>query len=220
MDVEKIINNLNQHKSEIIEILSMENWQHFRNYFKIREKFLKNTLDEEFKRTFCRFYIINGPAGLNNKQKEKFFKLLSLKETNLEKILKALYEISGYGTRKKLFISFGTKLLHTVNEKLPIYDKNISSVLELSTPVYVGSLEERIKNRLDIYEELMQDFKTLLVNDKIIEYLKNIRKELQSKSKLDQFRCISDAKLLDSLLWAFYSILKLQNTSKQADNVK
>ena len=68
----------------------------------------------------------------------------------------------------------------------------------------------------DIYEELMQDFKTLLVNDKIIEYLKNIRKELQSKSKLDQFHCISDAKLVDSLLWAFYSILKSQNTSKQA----
>jgi len=209
MDVEKIINNLNQYKSEIIEILSMENWQYFRDYFKIRENFLKNILNEEFKHIFCRFYRLDGPGGLNNQQKEKFFKLLSLKETKLEKILKTLHKIPGYGKRKRLFLSFGTKLLHTVNEKLPIYDRNISSVLKLSTPVYVGSLEEKIKNRLDIYEELKQDyFKTLLINDKIIEYLKNIRKELRSKSKLNQFHWLSDTKLLDSLLWVFYSILK------------
>ena len=39
---------------------------------------------------------MNGPMGLNDFQKNEFFKLLSAKENDLEKVLRTLYEIPGY----------------------------------------------------------------------------------------------------------------------------
>jgi len=209
---EKIINQFNQHKSEIIKVLSANNWRHFKSYFLIREKYLSKNLDDQFKKVFCGFYIMNGARGLNRPQKNEFFKLLSLKETDLEKVLKILYEIHGYKNSRKLFLSFGTKLLHTINEKLPIYDGNIAYVLELPTQIYPVSIEERMNNRIDIYNELKRKFNILLANTGIKNYLKSVRQELQSKAELDKFdwqnKYLSDTKLLDSLLWALYSTLK------------
>lgn len=212
MEVQEIINSFDQYKSKIIEILSKNNWQHFNEYFIIKDKFSKKDFDEEFKSTFCHFYILNGARGLNKPQKNKFFELLLLREDGLEKILKALYEIYGYGDRRRLFLSFGTKLLHTINDELPIYDRNIADVLELPLQTYPVSIEERIKNRIDIYQELKDNFAELLANKQIRNYLKNIRQESQNKAKFDKFnwhdKFISNTKLLDSLLWALYKILE------------
>lgn len=212
MEIQKITNNLNQHKFKIIEVLTVNDWRHFRSYFLIKDKFTKNDFDEQFKNIFCSFYILNGVRGLNTLQKKKFFKLFSLKENDLEKILKVLYGIPGYGNSHKLFLSFGTKLLHTINNKLPIYDKNIAHVLDLSPQTYPASPEERVENRMEIYEELKNNFAVLLANEEIKNYLKSTRQELESKAKIDKFnwhnKFISDTKLLDSLLWALYSTLK------------
>lgn len=212
MDTRKIINNLNQHKAKIIKVLIANNWRHFRDYFIIKDKFIKKDFDEQFRSVFCGFYILNGARGLNTPQKNKFFKLLSSRENDLEKILKVLYEILGYGNSRRLFLSFGTKLLHTINDKLPIYDGNIAYILELSAQTYPASLEERIKNRMAIYQELKNHFAVLLMSEQIGNYLKSTRQELQSKAEFDKFdwhnEFISDTKLLDSLLWALCSILR------------
>ena len=198
------INNLNQYKLEIIEVLIAGNGGHFNKYFKIKSKFIKNDFDEQFKKVFCNFYRLNGPGGLNTSQKNKFFELLFLKENDLKNNLKILHEIPGYKNSHKLFLSFVTKLQHTINDKLPIYDENIASILELQSPTYPTSLEERIKNRMDIYQELKNNFAILLADEQIKNYLKNIRQELQHKATLCKFNWfdefISDTKLLDSSL--------------------
>lgn len=208
----QILKYINQYRSEIIKKLTADEWLHFKLYFLIRGNFLKNNLDDQFKKDFCRFYVMNGARGLNEPQKKKFFKLLLIKKINLENILCELYEIPGYGDRHKLFLSFGTKLLHTINEKLPIYDGNTAYVLGLSVQTYPVLPEERIKNRIDIYNELKNRFNVLLVDVGIRNYLKSIRQELQSKAGIDKFywqdKYISDTKLLDSLLWALGPILK------------
>ncbi|MCD5424935.1 MAG: hypothetical protein LRZ92_00565, partial [Methanosarcinaceae archaeon] len=201
---QEIITNLNQYKLEIIEVLIAGNGGHFNKYFKIKSKFIKNDFDEQFKKVFCNFYRLNGPGGLNTSQKNKFFELLFLKENDLKNNLKILHEIPGYKNSHKLFLSFVTKLQHTINDKLPIYDKNIASILELQSPTYPTSLEERIKNRMDIYQELKNNFAILLADEQIKNYLKNIRQELQHKATLCKFNWfdefISDTKLLDSSL--------------------
>ena len=208
---QEIITNLNQYKLEIIEVLIAGNGGHFNKYFKIKSKFIKNDFDEQFKKVFCNFYRLNGPGGLNTSQKNKFFELLFLKENDLKNNLKILHKIPGYEENKpKLFLSFVTKLQHTINDKLPIYDENIASILELQSPTYPTSLEERIKNRMDIYQELKNNFAILLADEQIKNYLKNNRQELQHKATLCKFNWfdefISDTKLLDSSLWALYKV--------------
>ena len=212
MKVEKIINQLNQHKPEIIKALLANNWRHFRDYFLIKERYLSNNIDDQFERVFCGFYIMNGARGLTKQQKKEFFKLLSLRENDLEKILKLLYKVPGYKNSHRIFLSFGTKLLHTINENLPIYDGNISHVLELPSQTYPASFEEKIKNRIDIYKTLKEKFDILLADVEIKNFITSVRQELQNKAVLNKFnwqnKYISDTKLLDSLLWALYSNLK------------
>lgn len=212
MDIEKIIDNLNQHKEKIIERLLLNNGGHFVRYFLIREKFLKDNIDDGFQRDFCYFYVMNGARGLNGPQKEVLFKLLLLKENSLSNILKNLYEIPGYGDKHKLFLSFGTKLLHTIDKNLPIYDGNIAHILELPKQASLSSLEEKIQNRISIYNELKECFKILLGNIEIKNYLKDIRQDFCSRTKQVGFdwkdNLISDTKLLDSLLWVLHTILR------------
>jgi len=214
METIKIKRYLNQHKSEIVEVLSANRWRHFRDYFLIKEKYLSNNIDDQFEKVFCGFYIMNGARGLNKPQKKEFFKLLSSKETDLEKILKSLYKIPGYryNSSRRIFLSFGTKLLHTINEKLPIYDGNVAYVLKLPSQTYSASFEEKIKNRIDIYKALKGKFDILLADIEIRNYINSVRQELENKAELNKFfwqnKYISDTKLLDSLLWALYPILK------------
>lgn len=206
MNLEKTINDLIKYETEIINKLSANHWH---PYFLIKEKFSNGVLDDEFKNCFCGFYIMNGPMGLNNFQKDEFFKLLSAKGNNLEKILRTLYEIPGYGGNRKLFLSFGTKLLHTIDNDLPIYDRNIADVLELQNQA-VGTLETKVKNRISIYDELKNNFTLLLKNSQTTNFLENIRKEINEKSTENNLEwknnLVSDVKLLDSSLWALYTI--------------
>jgi len=208
MDQEQIINDLNKYKAEIIEKLSTNHW---RPYFLIKEKFSRNEIDPEFVAGFSAFYVMNGPMGLNDTQKNEFFRLLSSRENDLEKVLKSLYEILGYGGTHKLFLSFGTKLLHTIDNNLPIYDRNIAYVLGLTNQV-AGSFEVKIKNRIDIYNELKNNFEMLLANSEINVYLKDMRKEIARATEISNFEwkdtLVSDTKLLDSSLWALYDSVK------------
>lgn len=206
----QIINGLNEYFFEIIQKLASKEWQHFNAYFAITQKFAKGDLDEGFRKIFCNFYIMNGPMGLNNQQQEVFFNLLSEKADNLEKILKILYEIPGYGNRKKIFLSFATKMIHTIDNNVPIYDRNIANILGLLNQKNQGSFWEKIENRLEIFKELKNRYNELLSNNEIKNILKKFRDNLQQKAENEGFlwqnEILSDVKLLDSLLWSFYII--------------
>ena len=72
MENKKIIERLKQHRAEIIDTLSANNWRNFRDYFLIKEKYLSNNIDDQFERVFCGFYIMNGARGLTKQQKKNF----------------------------------------------------------------------------------------------------------------------------------------------------
>lgn len=211
MNISKIIDDLNRHKKEIIEKLLSNKGDYFVRYFFIKERFLESNIDDEFQRKFCYFYAMRG---INRLEKKEFFKLLLSGKDNLElrDVLEKLCEIPGNGQRHRLFLSFGTKLLHTIDESLPIYDGNIAHILELPNQTCSVSLEEKIKNRICIYDKLKECFKILLGNIEIKNYLKDIRQDFCSRAKQVGFdwkdNLISDTKLLDSLLWALHTILK------------
>lgn len=212
MDIEKIIIDLNRYRTEIVNKLSDKNWVHFKLYYSVKDKVSKDEIDNKLKHDFCILYVLD--PFLNNPQKEKFFKLLSLKCNSLENILESLYQIPDYREKHSIHLSFGTKLLHTLNNDLPIYDSNIARVLNLTSPAG-SSLEAKIKNRIVIYDELKQYYNALLKDSRIILYLKDIRIKLAKKSELDRFEwkkdIVSDTKLLDSLLWALDYISRKMN---------
>ncbi len=212
MNINKIYNDLGDYNVKIIKELSKNNWKFFNYYFNINEDYRKNNISNEFKNNFCNFYRLNGPRGLNNLQKLEFFNLLEKKENNIEIILSNLYKIPGFNNRNKFELSFSSKLLHTLDNNLAIYDKNISEILSLSKQISSDNFKEKLKNRIDIYKELQDNFKLLLNNEDIAYYLKNIRQELKNKAKLEDFKwrddLMTNAKLLDFSLWALYIVKK------------
>ncbi len=124
MNIQKIAHDISQYKPQITELLAAKNWQHFRWYFFLKENFLRENFGSEFVGHFTWFYALRG---MNKLEKEIFFKILSShKEVGLEAILEELSRIRG-----RVFLSFSTRLLHTKDNKLPIYDSFIASVYEL-----------------------------------------------------------------------------------------
>lgn len=215
MNIQKILSDLNRYREKIIEILSARDWQHFRWYFFIKENVSRKNFDDTLKRRFCWFYAINGAGGLTKDQKNYYFELLSLGETDLEQILRKLYAIPGYRGAHRIFLSFGTKLLQTLNDTLPIYDSYIASSLGLP-PQDGTTSEEKIANRITIYKKLQEDSKNLLEDTQIKDCLKYIRKNLRDKAERGNFswqdELVSEEKLLDSVLWALYTV---KNSKKQ-----
>lgn len=208
-DVEEIITRLELHKESIILILTRRCWEHFNGYSfimrNIAELFDKNS-PKKLREDFSWFYDMNGHFGLNQKQKEKFFELLVLEEKELTEILDCLHQIPP----RRLHLSFATKLLHTLDNKLPIYDSHIADVLFLPLPTYPNSVNERIQQRIMIYDILKKCFSDLLNEEAIEAFLQDLRATLKSRAKSEHFlwhdKLISKEKLLDSALWALYTV--------------
>jgi len=208
-NIQEIAVDLNTYKEQIIEVLTEKCWTHFNGYFFIKNntfELLKNNSRQKLRDDFFWFYDMNGRFGLNEKQKEKFFELFTREEKGLDRILADLHSVPP----KKLHLSFATKLLHTLNNKLPIYDSHIVDVLGLPPPTYPSSLERRVEQREDIYQKLGECFSVLLKETEILSFLKEFRIGLKKRADLEHFSwqddVISDEKLLDSALWALHTV--------------
>lgn len=208
MNISVLTDDMGKYKRQVIHILSANDWQHFRSYSYIKTSFSGGNPNGDFRGNFLQFYRMNGPAGLNASQKELFFELLENKESDLSEILRQLHKLPGYNGRHRLFLSFGTKLLHTLNNALPIYDSNVANVLELTPQQQRRSPQERISNRIAIYVELQECSKNLLQDVGINNLLHEIRGSLIKKAKAESFEwrdeLVSKEKFLDSVLWALY----------------
>ena len=85
----------------------------------------------EFKSTYRKFYQLNA-AKLSAEFCDSYFELLEEHrnnvELNVEVIVNRLYELesNSKGTHAVHF-SFATKLVHTVNNELPVYDSMVAA---------------------------------------------------------------------------------------------
>ena len=104
-------------------------------------------------------------AGLSDKMKKHFFQLLAEKQTNLETILSDLYDIPRKKGDNSMQFSFATKLLHTIDNEKPIFDKEIES-LTFSKPTRRGK-QNQIRAYLELYNDLEKLTVDLLENEKV-----------------------------------------------------
>ena len=92
-------------------------------------------------------------------------------------------------------MSFATKLLHTLDNSKPIFDAEVSAVINKRV---TGNIkEEKIKSAKDIYAYLENLYLVLVGNEKIQEVIK----EFRAKFSVDTKR-ITDQKVLDFLIWS------------------
>lgn len=206
----EICNEIKKYEECIYDKLDKD---HFEKYFTIARKYKAGAIDNEFKQVFASFYVLNGAGGFSSEQREFYFDLLkndSMADFSL--IMQKLYEIprriSNGMNQHRFFLSFTTKLLHTKNNSLPIYDKNIACILGLQPQAY-GPIEDRMQNRKNIYQELQDRISGLLKENYIKDITASFRKNFkENKNDFWDDILISDTKILDSILWALYTCKK------------
>jgi|SRR3989344_5180928 len=159
-------------------------------------KFLKQSFpvhidDNVFRFTYRSFYRMDS-AGLTEELKSRYFDFLKEKETSLQKILEDLHKIK---TEKKINtyqFSFATKLLHTIDNNLPIYDSQINYLFKFPG---IKKNESPIQWRINTYNSLKEKFYILLNDNQIKLKIKEFKKKFNAD-------IISDLKMLDFMLWS------------------
>ena len=105
-----------------------------------------------------------------------------------EYLIRLLYNETG-----KVEASFTSKLLHTLNNDMPIWDKFVLLNLNKKIPTCRG--EEKLKHSIKIYDEILVWYKEALKS-------KEIQKKLSEFDKiLPEYAWLSPTKKLDFLLW-------------------
>ena len=199
INYDKLISDLSFSQASIINKLEKRK-NDVDRYFYITSVFAQNepiSDNEEFKETYKTFYVMRT-AGLSQQHFDKYFELLDEQVNNLERILNELYEIKTLKQQNSLQFSFATKLLHTVNNNLPIYDKQVKITLGLPDPYKYSDNSRYKKTRaiLAYYENLKMIYRQLLEKASLKKLIEDIRNKFGWTA--DQ---ISDVKILDFILW-------------------
>ena len=202
--IEGIIQQVDEKQEEILSNLDFES---IAVYSFIKNEYAHGNIQGNlvFQFVFRSFYRLDN-AGLADEMKNRFFELLAEKQTNLGIILSDLYEIPRKKGDKSMQFSFATKLLHTIDNRKPIYDTEIGS-LTFSKPKRSDKNTE-IQDYIELYNNLEKLDAELLKNDKIQTVISKFR----LKFRVDNEK-ISDIKALDFILWSLGKINKKSNGS-------
>jgi hypothetical protein len=171
-------------------------------YEALREKIAKDSL---FKFLFRSYYM----TRINFKQSEKFFKLLAnfqLDDSDdfdrkvhevLSRLQMRTYRATGI---QMIEYSYGSKLLHTINNTYPIYDSRVHSALSLPS-IYAQSVngEKKIKRFLSIYHTINEYYENIIENN-LLDVVITQLEASKDTSKLNYKT--NPVKLLDFIFWA------------------
>lgn len=137
------------------------------------------TKDKDFQRIYKGYYRLRRDDAWC----KVYFNVLkeSNKSTMLSEILNRLYD-ENKGDNKKVELSFATKLMHTINPNLPIYDSHVANMLKLDK--ITGSGKEKIESAEKVYRQLQDRYKGLShLADKFDKVLSNVN--ISKTKKID-----------------------------------
>lgn len=209
MSTEDIIKELERNKTAIFCILK-ERINFVNKYFFIKNTFENGKIkDNDYLQNEYKYFYGMNRAFLGEKFFKKYFGLLEERKVDLKEILNETYKCKNLNGQNKLQFAFATKLLHTINNDKPIYDKHIGEIFGnfgIQLNGFGLKLSERIKNRSNYYQKLENEFEKLLDNETVKELIKDCRKEFKCEKYDWSDKSISDLKVLDFMLWAHNQI--------------
>lgn len=194
------------HRDIIIDsIVAMD---HVQEYLWLKAAFghANAVADHEFQRRFRAFWRMNW-ARLPENWYNQFFNLLHETRDNptddVVIIVNELEEVLQGQRRYKAF-SFASKLLHTVNNNLPIYDRKVREFFLLAETHTPEEIAEH-------FAFLRQEYARVLEQGLLCQSIAAFRARFQLEAPQ-----ISDVKIIDSLIWKFVDIMKTTSALNRA----
>ncbi|MFA6533935.1 MAG: hypothetical protein WCT37_02050 [Patescibacteria group bacterium] len=193
METDKIIKEVFERQNEIFSNLNFEN---IAVYLFLKDEYTKQNILNNFvfQFVFRSFYRMDS-AGLSDEIKSCYFKLLANKQTKLEIILSELYKIPTLKNKKTIQFSFSTKLLHTIDNNLPIFDSEVGKIFNLK--VSGKNEDEKIASCIKIYDTLKVYYLELNNAEEIKEVISKFRQRFDV-----DINKISNTKILDFIFWS------------------
>ena len=191
--IEKITKKLYKNKSEVYEVI--EESSNLEDYFYLKVEYEKgNVKNEKFQSKYKSFYNMYV-FGFTEEFFNKYFDFLDQGETDLKKILTELSQIRNKNGKKSVQLAFASKLGHTIDSEMPLYNSTVSDLFKLSIPK--GGVAKKINSSLEIYEKLKVIHGSLAARDKIQKMAIEFREKNNLKKGI-----LSDSKLIDLFLRA------------------
>jgi hypothetical protein len=116
------------------------------------------TIEKEFRKKFNGFYRIRQkPEKFYN----KYYILLNSNLKATSEFIEVLEQL--YTVEERLESSFSSKLLHTINPNLPIWDSIVMKRLNLKTTFYSKDIEIKKENIVAQYQKLSTFFNDFIL---------------------------------------------------------
>ena len=165
---------------------------------------LRETIDQSgtaaYQQRYKNFWGMNV-AQLSSPFYATYFEFLSAATTPTPTDLcKALYESS---TRRDgirtLQFSFATKLLHTLNPRLPIYDSLVARFFLFKVPSNDRPVRERIAKLIEFYDFLGTEYARVIKGGQLASAIAEFRQRFNPQQHTDE-------KIIDWLIWGLVNL--------------
>ena len=144
--------------------------------------------DLNYQRTYNAFYVVRRDATWRKTYYDYFEKQKKNKDLTFEDIIRYLYKHTGF-----VEASFSSKLLSTINPKMPIWDMYVLKNLGFKTKL--GKPLDKIDQAVKLYREIHDYFIELLKS----EWGKSVISTFNNA--LSSYKWISDVKKIDFYIW-------------------
>ena len=164
------------------------------------------TINYKFQYAYRKFYGMDH-AGFNDDFINKYFKLIEKFRNNTvldsELVFIDLHRIKNFEDNDALLFSFATKLMCTIDDSIPIYDKEVCTIFSFTEPMDVD-----FAMVIDIFtdqQEILQGHFNKIIESNLLPVTIRMFDE---KFKENNFSMV---KKLDFIFWSFGKLKLLEN---------
>lgn len=162
--------------------------------------------NDEYKTIYRKYWQLNA-AKLSDHYCNYYFQVMEnyrhKDHIEIEDVVKSLYDIpSNSKGIKALQFSFATKLLHTINNTLPVYDSLVGGFYFFPPIKPSWEYAKKLSVYTKAYDFLLNEHKRVLDKGLLSESIQKIR---------ERFRlplAYTDEKVVDTLLWKFSAYMR------------
>ncbi|MBU0712581.1 hypothetical protein KKA87_11800 [bacterium] len=196
---------INKNIKQLLEDIKKKD--HIDLYIYICKSFEKRqSTTSEFKDIFRKFYRLNA-ARLSINFCELYFSLLEKNRNNrkidVRDITNSLYELESNSRGiHAVHFSFASKLAHTIDNTLPIYDSMISTFYFFPDIKTSWTKDRKIEEYMANYQFLRSEYKRIIRDNLLKQTM------VQFRNKFGIGIEYSDVKLIDTLIWRYTALLK------------
>jgi len=141
----------------------------------------------EFRRRFNGFYRVRRNEDFQRKYYQFLFQNKNNKIT-FESVLTGIKDLTG-----QIEASFSSKLLHTINPDMPIWDSEVLKKLGISAPRYID--KDKFSKTVKCYNRIEDWYRTVLSSDEGESMIQIFDTQVAATNN------ISDTKKIDFMIW-------------------